>query len=145
MCPVCVCVCVIRPLPSQITQATQRSDSMSGVEAVYHVVNKMVLMSDNIQVARESSLTQEEESAYDTLENVLKSMRTEGHTPYSPTRTEGGHRSMVPQPQQGKPATPPQARSPLSRENQAQGLQSTVSSVWCVGVCVCVIVMQWWL
>ncbi len=130
-----MCVCVIRPLLSQISQATQRNDSISGVEAVYHVVNKMVLMNDNEQVARQSSMTQEEESAYDTLENVLKSMRTEGHTPYSPTHTEGGQRSAVPLPQQGNHATPPQARPPPSIVNQAQGLQSTVSSV-CVCVCV---------
>ncbi len=103
---------------------------MGGVEAIYDVVNKMVLLNEagpanEVQVARQTSMSYEEESAYDTLENVLKSMRGEGHTPYQAPPTS------VPQPNADTPplsstiATPPQSRPYPA--NQNQGLTSTVS------------------
>lgn len=115
---------------SQITRATQNSDNTSGVEAIYDVVNKMVLLeegpSNEVQVARQSSMSHEEESAYDTLENVLKSIRTEAHTPYPATPTVTQPRVNTP-PHPSKIAMPTLSRPSPPSESQAQGLKSTVS------------------
>ena len=113
----------------------QRSDSVSGVEAIYQVVNKMVLLddSDTVQVARQSSMTVEEESAYDTLENVLKSMRGERHTPFSPSPTAEEQRGVV-TPEPVKPAPPTESKATptpaAAKQNEQPGLKSTVSTVW---------------
>ena len=62
----------------QISRLSMRSSTMSGIEDIYNVVNKIAALPPE-------SIPQNamEESAYDTLENVVKSIRTVDDSPSS--------------------------------------------------------------
>ena len=107
---------------------------MSGVESIYHVVNKMIVIEQEedtqstVQVARQRSMTVEEESAYDTLENVLKTMRSERHTPFSSSVTQPNNEraSAAATQATSKPATPLNERKNNHASNEPE-LKATVS------------------
>ena len=69
----------------QISRLSQRSSTMSGIQDIYNAVNKIAAVPE--------SMPQDEieESAYDTLENVVKSIRTDHPTAsYVPLPGSGG-------------------------------------------------------
>ena len=95
---------------------------MSGIEDIYNVVNKMAAVPESMP---HDAL---EESAYDTLENVVKSIRTENQenvyaTPSSPTsvtseKSMGSNLTTSPEPRQpSTPTTPLGLQSSTVSEN----------------------------
>lgn len=62
----------------QISRLSMRSSTMSGIEDIYNVVNKIAALPP--ESTPQNAM---EESAYDTLENVVKSIRTVDDTPSS--------------------------------------------------------------
>ena len=59
----------------QISRLSMRSSTMSGIEDIYNVVNKIAALPES------TPQNEVEESAYDTLENVVKSIRTSDIAP----------------------------------------------------------------
>ena len=66
-----VYTCTIPYHTLQISRLSMRSSTMSGIEDIYNVVNKIAALPPE-----STPQNAVEESAYDTLENVVKSIRT---------------------------------------------------------------------
>ena len=71
-----VYTCTIPHRTLQISRLSMRSSTMSGIEDIYNVVNKIAALPPESTPQNEV-----EESAYDTLENVVKSIRTSDIAP----------------------------------------------------------------
>ena len=112
----------------QLSRLSMHSSTMSGIEDIYKAVNKYATRPKN-------SIPEDaiEESAYDTLENVVKSIRTDEHpVSFVPLPGPGGVTTATGKTRDGMLMSPSEPPS-RTHSRTPPGLQSsTVSSEWLV-------------